>query len=204
MGHGARLRLCALAFAGCAIAGCTLAGCSGAAPHQARHLPVSQPPARPSAHSSPSGPVGSPGNPLMLSCTGQSVGPAGALPAPDDLVTGPLDILSGKKLATADPAGYGDRGEYKVPVAIGPGATVTVMIAPQARGRVVIDNSYGPAGGVAAATYHSCPAGWTVFIQGFAFPDHRARGCVPLDVQADSQPRTLHLTVSLFAGTCAR
>ncbi|SRR6266851_2586140 len=119
MGHGARLRLYALAFASCAIA-----GCSGAAPHQARHLPASQPPARPSARSSPSGPVGSPGNPLMLSCTGQSLGPAGALPAPDDLITGPLDVLSGKKLATADPAGYGDRGEYKIPVAIGPGATV--------------------------------------------------------------------------------
>jgi hypothetical protein len=94
-------------------------------------------------------------------------------------------------------------GSYKVPIAIGPGATVTVVIAPQARGRVVIDNPYGPAGGVAAATYHACQRGWTVFVQGFAFPDHRARGCVPLDVQAAGQPGTRHLTVSLFAGHCA-
>jgi len=43
----------------------------------------------------------------------------------------------------------------------------------QAQGHVVIYNPYGPPGGVSAVTYHSC------------------------------QPRTRHVTISLFAGSCA-
>ncbi len=194
MGKDSRLRLCAPAFACCVMAGCTTAG-----PPQVHHPPVPRPPGT----SSPGGVIGSPGNPLKLSCAEQSTGAAPMMPGPDDLVIGPLDIVEGKLLATANPAGYGEHGSYKVPIAIGPGATVTVVIAAQARGRVVIDNPYGPPGGVAAATYPSCQPGWTVFAQGLAFPDRRARGCVPLDVQTGGQSRTRHGTVSLFAGSCA-
>jgi len=193
MGRHVRLCLGALALVGCALTGCTAAG-----PHQVRPPPTS----RPSGSSVPNGVAGSPGNPLVLSCAAAAFGATGTIPGPHDLVSGPLDVIDGELLATADPAGYGDRGNYKVPIAVGPGATVTVTIAPQARGRVVIYNPYGPGGGVAAATYQSCQPGWTVFPQGFVFPDHRARGCVPLDVRAGGQPRTRHLTVSLFAGSC--
>jgi hypothetical protein len=139
----------------------------------------------------------------MLSCAAESGGATPPFPGPDDLVAGPLDILNAKVLATANPADYGDHGSYKVPIAIGPGATVTVVIAPPARGHVVIRNPYGPAGGMAAATYPSCLPGWTVYAQSFAFVDRRARGCVPLDVQAVGWLRTRHVTVSLFAGSCA-
>jgi hypothetical protein len=84
------------------------------------------------------------------------------MPGQDDLLIGPLDIVNGRLLPTADPAGWGDDGTYKIPFAVGPYATVTVVIAAQARGYVAIDNPYGPPGGVAAATYHSCQGAWTV------------------------------------------
>lgn len=125
-----------------------------------------------------------------------------SVPGPEDLIVGPLDIIDGKLLATADPAGYGDHGNYRVPIAIGPSATVTVVIAAPARGRVVIYNPYGPTGGVTAAVYHSCQAGWAVFLRGFAFLGGRVRGCVPLEVHVGGQSRTRHVTVSLFAGRC--
>jgi hypothetical protein len=81
-----------------------------------------------------------------------------------------------------------------------------MMIAPSARGHVVIDNPYGPAPGVIAATYHACQPsqqpGWTVFVQGFTFTDGRTRGCVPLIVQTGREARISHVTVSLYAGPC--
>jgi hypothetical protein len=146
--------------------------------------------------------IGSAGNPLTLGCGQQAYGGAPMSPGPRDLVVGPLDIIGGKALATADPAGYGDHGDYKVPVAVGPGATVTVVISAPELGHVVIQNPYGPSGGVAAAVYHSCQTGWTVFAQSFAFLGQRTRGCVPLEVQAAGQAKTRHVTVSLFAGRC--
>jgi hypothetical protein len=36
-------------------------------------------------------------------------------PRPGDLAVGPLIIPNGKRLAAADPAGWGEHGDYKVP-----------------------------------------------------------------------------------------
>jgi hypothetical protein len=194
MGRGAWLRLSALVLTGSVSAGCT-----AAVPHQS-HQPA---PVRPTTGASASGPIGSPGHPLSLGCAEQAIsaGPA-QLPGGNDLVIGPLDIVNGRLLPTASPAGWGDNGSYKIPVAVAPYGTVTVVIAARARGYVAIDNPYGPPGGVAAATYHSCQGAWTVFAQGFVFRGGRIRGCVPLDVQVAGQPQAHQVTLSLFAGSC--
>jgi hypothetical protein len=194
MSKGAWLRLGVLALAVCMSTGCT------AAPTQVRH-PA---PAQPVSGSLPSGPIGSPGHPLSLGCAAEAiVNSPPPMPGQDDLLIGPLDIVNGRLLPTADPAGWGDDGTYKIPFAVGPYATVTVVIAAQARGYVAIDNPYGPPGGVVAATYHSCQGTWTVFPQSFAFRGGRTRGCVPLHVRVTGQPGTRQVTVSLFAGSCA-
>jgi hypothetical protein len=188
----------ALAALTCAVvAGCTAGGTAGAA-HRA---PASSP--RPPA----SGRIGSPGHPLALSCADESFPgypdpPIPPRPQPHDLAIGPLIIVNGKRLATADPAGYGEHGSYKIPLVLLPGRTATVTIGAQARGRVVIENPDSPVGGVAAVAYHACPHATGFFAQGFAFTDGRARGCVPLDVRIGSEPGVRHITLSLFAGSC--
>jgi hypothetical protein len=128
-------------------------------------------------------------------------------PRPGDLVIGPLFIVNGRELATADPAGFGDQGAYKIPLVLALGSTATVTIAPAARGHVVIDNPYAHLWGVrdlVAATYRACSRRPGFFAQGFAFTDGRTRGCLPLEVSIDHQPQVRHVTLSLFAGSCAR
>ena len=166
----------------------TLAGCTGGG--------ASSPAAR------PSGPAGSPGNPRVFSCAEESFlpGPMPPMPEPGDLAVGPLVIISGKKVANADPAGFGEHGSYKIPFFVPRGTTVTVTIDPPARGHVVIDNPY--AHRVTAATYRPCSQVTGFFAQGFAFTDGRIRGCVPLEVRVAGQARVRRVTLSLFAGSC--
>ena len=152
-------------------------------------------------------PVGSPSNPLLLSC-GEESHPGypshrRPLPTPGDLAIGPLIIINGKVQATA---GSGDHhGSYpKVPFAVVPGYTVTVIIGAEARGEVGIDNPYAQGIGlVAAATYRPCSHRSGFFAQGFTFTSGRVRGCVPLDVRINHQPLVRHVTISLGAGSCA-
>jgi hypothetical protein len=152
----------------------------------------------------PTGPAGNPDRPAVFSCAEESFSggsPAPQRPQPGDLVVGSLIIPGGQRLATADPAGYGEHGSYKIPLIVRPGATITVTIDPPARGHVVISNPYAP-GGVTAATYRSCARVAGFFAQSFAFTGGQTRGCVPLEVQAGGQPRARHVTLSLFAGPC--
>ena len=80
---------------------------------------------------------------------------------------------------------------------------MTVTIAAPARGHVVIDIPGSPVGGVAAASYHSCPHAMGFFAQGFAFTHHgQTRGCVPLDVTIGHRPPVHRVMLSLFAGPC--
>jgi hypothetical protein len=125
-------------------------------------------------------------------------------PQAGDLVIGPLFIINGKRIASANPADYGDHGSYKIPFYLTLGSTVMVTIAAEARGKVVIDNPYSPVGGVAAATYHSCSHTPGFFAQGFAFTNGQIRGCVPLDVRINHEAGIRHVTLSIFAGSCAR
>ena len=127
----------------------TLAGCTGDVVSNAPHHTV------PSTR--PSGPTGSPGNPQVFSCAEESflAGPTPPMPEPGDLAVGPLVIISGKAVANADPAGFGEHGSYKIPFFVPRGSTVTVTIDPPARGHVVIDNPYARHG-VTAATYRPC------------------------------------------------
>src|SRR5260221_258689 len=123
--------------------------------------------------------AGTPGRPLMLSCTERSN--AGAVaPGPGDVVVGPLYIINAKDSADPNGAGSAPQHGYKYPIAVAPGEVVTMMIAASARGHVVIGNPYGPPAGVVAATYRACQPGqeqgWTLFVQGFAFTDGRTRG----------------------------
>jgi hypothetical protein len=192
-----------LAVLACAVlGGCTAAKTSGAAPRPAASS------AQPTASSQrATGPVGSPGNPLLLSCADESFpgngDPAASLqPQPGDLVVGSVIIVGGERLAQADPGAYGDHGSYKIPVVVRPGATVTMSIAAPARGQVVISNPNSPVGGVTAASYRSCSGTPGFFAQGFAFTHGQTRGCVPLEVSSGTRSQGRHVTLSLFAGTC--
>ena len=173
----------------------TLAGCTGGAVSGAPHHTV------PSTR--PTGPAGSPGNPQVFSCSEESFlgGPMPQMPEPGDLAVGPLVIISGKMVANADPAGWGQHGSYKIPFFVPRGSTVTVTIDPPARGHVVIDNLY--AHRVTAATYRPCANVTGFFAQGFAFTNGQIRGCVPLEVRVGGQARVQRVTLSLFAGSCA-
>jgi hypothetical protein len=191
----------ALAILACAfLAGCTGGGTSSAAN---RTTSSSSPTA---AGALAAAPLGSPGNPLLLSC-GEESHPGypshgRPLPTPGDLAIGPLIIINGKVQAL----GSGDHhGSYpKVPFAVVPGFTVTVTIGAKARGQVGIDNPYAQGIGlVAAATYHPCSDRSGFFAQGFTFTNGRLRGCVPLEVRIDHQPLVRHVTISLGAGSCA-
>jgi hypothetical protein len=178
----------------------TLAGCTGgAAPGTAHHAVPTTGPATRAA----TGPTGSPGNPQVLSCAEESFWGDSVpnMPEPGDLVIGPLVIISGKMVANADPAGFGEHGSYKIPFFVPRGTTVTVMIDPPARGHVVIDTPY--AHRLTAATYRPCSQVTGFFAQGFAFTDGRIRGCVPLEVRVGGQARVQRVTLSLFAGSCA-
>jgi len=174
----------------------TLAGCSGGAASSAPHHAV--PTTR------PTGPAGSPGNPQVFSCAEESFpgGPMPPMPESGDLAVGPLVIMSGKMVANADPAGFGEHGSYKIPFFVPRGSTVTVTIDPPARGHVVIHNPYA-LHGVTAATYRPCSNVTGFFAQGFAFTDGQIRGCVPLEVRVGGQARVQRVTLSLFAGSCA-
>lgn len=177
-----------------AIAVCLAAGCSSAATQQ------------PTGRASPALAVGTPGRPLMLSCGEKSVADP-VTPGPGDLVVGPLYFINAKQSVDPNGAGHAPQPWFKYPIAVAPGATVTMMIAASARGHVVITNPYGPSPGVVAASYRAClpgqEQGWTVFVQGFTFTDGRTRGCVPLIVRIGREARVRHVTVSLYAGPCA-
>ncbi|MBO0774773.1 MAG: hypothetical protein J2P34_00555 [Actinobacteria bacterium] len=189
------------------LAGCTGAsqpGTNQAAPPAPSHVQAS------GAHHA--GPLGSAGNPLVLTCAAEAFTgtpgtgpPVPSRPRPEDLAIGPVYIVNGKVLATANPASYGDHGSYKIPLVVRTGSTVTVTIAPAARGHVVIDNPAAQnrgLGGVTAITYHSCPHAQGFFAQGFAFTHRPYRGCVPLDVTIGNRPPVRHVTLSLFARPC--
>jgi hypothetical protein len=148
-------------------------------------------------------PLGSAANPAVFTCAQTSNPPS--KPRPGDLIVGPLWIINARD--STDPKGSGPNPshEYKYPIGVRPGTTVTLTIAPPARGHVVIDNPYLPSG-VTAATYRACSPisspGWSVFAQGFAFTDGRTRGCVPLTVQTGRQTQIRKVTISLYAGHC--
>jgi len=140
----------------------------------------------------------------MLSCSEKSNPPI--TPGPGGLVVGPLYIINGKDSVDPSGAGPAPQNGYKYPIAVAPGAIVTMTIAASARGHVVISNPYGPSSGVVAASYRACQPGqeqgWTVFVQGFTFTDGRTRGCVPLIVRTGRAGRARHVIVSLYAGPC--
>lgn len=196
----------ALAVLGAAVLGCSvLLGCTGGGRSSAGPSATSAP-ASPAGTPRAAGRLGSPGRPLLLSCGQEaySVPPVPQHPQPGDLAIGPLIIVEGKRLATESPAGHGSHGSYKIPVIVTLGSTVTITIAAPARGQVVIDNPYSPVGGVIAATYRSCSRTPGFFAQSFAFTRGQIRGCVPLDVRIGHEADVHHVTLSLFAGSCAR
>jgi hypothetical protein len=201
--HSLRLLLIpALAALTCAVlTGCTGGGKPGAA-HSA--TPVASHPQAGSSRAA--GRLGTPGNPLLLACGQESFSPPPVpyQPQASDLAIGPLAIINGKRIASANPADYGDHGSYKIPLYLTRGSTATVTIAAEDRGKVVIDNPYSPVGGVVAATYHSCSRTPGFFAQGFAFTNGQIRGCVPLDVRINHETKVRHVTLSIFAGSCAR
>ena len=188
-----------------------LAGCTGARTPSTNRTATSPPAHSPASSPHVTGPPGSPGNPLVLSCAaevwpGYPDPPAPVTPGPHDLAVGPMYFPVGLALATHTPAqwGYAPFGRhgrfYKLPLVLRPGATVTVTIGASARGHAVI--ATGPRG-VTSATYHACRKAGGFFAQGFAFTRPPFRGCVPLDVTIGGQARARHLTLSLFARSCA-
>ena len=200
-----------LATLTCAI----LAGCTGARTSSTNRTATSSPAQSPAGSPHVTGPLGSPGNPLVLSCAaeawpGYPGPPAPATPGPHDLAVGPMYFPVGLALATYTPAqwGYAPFGRhgrfYKLPLVVRPGTTVTVTIGTSARGHAVIASAAnGSDRGVTSATYHACRKAGGFFAQGFAFTRPPFRGCVPLSVTVRGQPGVRRVALSLFAGSCA-
>jgi len=203
----------ALAALTCAM----LAACTGVSTSSTNGAAASSPLPSPASSSQITGPLGSPGNPLVVSCDveswpGPPSPPAPVTAGPRDLAVGPMYFPGGRTLATYTPAqyGYAPFGRhsrfYKLALVVRPGATVTVTIGTSARGHAVIAapgvGQLG-LGGVTSATYHACRQAGGFFAQGFTFTGPPFRGCVPLDVTVGGQARVRHVTLSLFAGSCA-
>lgn len=194
-----------LATLTCAI----LAGCTAASTPSTNRTAPSSPAQSPASSPNVTGPIGSPGNPLVLSCAAEAwPGPPGRVPVtpgPHDLAVGPMYFPGGLALATYTPAQYGyapfgRHGRfYKLPLVVRPGATVTVTIGASARGHAMIATGLAR---VTSATYHACRKSGGFFAQGFAFTRPPFRGCVPLDVTIGGQARAHHLTLSLFTRSC--
>lgn len=130
--------------------------------------------------------------------------PARIRPHAGDLVIGPVSFPGGLRLAQMRPRQFlasGSLGAYKLPPVLAPGATVTISIAPAARGYVVMDIPEGPPGGVEAASYSGCRHAWGFFPQAFRFTNHRVSGCVPMEVTVQGE-RPRSTVLSLFAGHC--
>jgi hypothetical protein len=182
-----------------------LSGCSGGGTPGAVHLPAASPSQPQAGSPKAAGRIGSPANPLVLSCGQESFSdpPPPQHPRPGDLAIGPLFFVNGKRLSTASPAGYSYRGSWKTPLVLATGSTATVEIAARAQGQVVISNPYSPVGGVLAATYRSCAHAAGFFAQSFSFLDGQTRGCVPLEVTIGNQRQARNVTISLGAGSCA-
>ena len=190
-----------------------LAGCTGASTPGTNRAAASSPAQSPASSTHVTGPLGSPGNPLVRSCAAESwPGPPGrapVTPGPHDLAVGPMYFPAGLALATKTPAWWGHtpfgrHGRfYKLPLVVRPGATVTVTIGASARGHVMIDVGADVPSGVSSATYHACRKAGGFYAQGFAFTRPPFRGCVPLEVTVGGQAQARHLTLSLFAGSCA-
>jgi hypothetical protein len=204
-------------FALAALTCAMLAACTGVSTSSTNRAAASSP--SPSAAGSLriTGPLGSPGNPLVVTCAAESWPgppslPAPVTPGPRDLAVGPMYFPGGRALAVYTPAQYGyapfgRHGRfYKLALVVRPGVTVTVTIGRTARGHAVIAapgaGQLGR-GGVTSATYHACRRAGGFFAQGFAFTRPPFRGCVPLEVTVGGQAQVRHVTLSLFAGSCA-
>ena len=203
----------ALAALTCAL----LAACTGTSTSSTNRVAASPPSPSPASSSQITGPLGSPGDPLVVSCAEESwpgppSPPAPITPGPRDLAVGPVYFPGGLTTATYTPAQYGyapfgRHGRfYKLALVVRPGATVTVTIGVSARGHAVIAAPGAGQlglGGVTSATYHACRHAGGFFAQGFAFTRPPFRGCVPLDVTVGGQARVRHARLPLFAGSCA-
>ncbi len=176
-----------------------LAGCTGSE--------APGPPSRPHT----TGPLGSPANPLVVTCgmeawPGSPSPPAPVRPGRRDLAVGPLYFAGALSLASTKPARYGyarfgRHGRfYKFGMVVRPGTTVTVTIGASQRGHAVIALAEGAATSV---TYHACRRAGGFFAQGFAFTHPPYRGCVPVSVRIGNSAAVRNAVVSLFAGSCA-
>jgi hypothetical protein len=176
-----------------------LSGCTGGGTPAAARFPAASHSQRPPTGPATTGPIGSPGNPLLLSCGQESFSdpPPPRQPQPTDLAVGSLYFVNGKRLPTASPASYSDHGSWKVPLVLPIASSAMVEIAPPARGHVVISNPYSPVGGVEAAIYRSCAHKAGFFAQSLSFLHGGTRGCVPLDVTIGTEPRLRHVTICL-------
>src|ERR1017187_278296 len=114
-----------------------LSGCTAGGTASGAHLPTPSPSQPPASSRKATGQIGSPGNPLVLSCRQESFSdPAPSQhPQPGDLAIGPLFFVDGKRLSTASPAAYSDHGSWKIPIVLAMGSTATVEIAVRAQGQ---------------------------------------------------------------------
>ena len=136
-------------FALAALTCAMLAACTGVSTSSTNRAAASSPSPSPASSPHVTGPLSSPGHPLVLSCAaeawpGYPDRPAPITPGPRDLAIGPMYFAGGLALATETPAqhGYAPFGRhgrfYKFGLVVRPSATVTVTIGASARGHAVI------------------------------------------------------------------
>jgi hypothetical protein len=123
-----------------------LAGCTGSGTPAAPNRPHT------------TGRLGSPGNPLVMTCgmeawPGPPSPPAPVRPGRRDLAVGPLYFAGARSMASNKPALYGyapfrRHGRfYKFGMVVRPGTTVTVTIGASQRGHAVIARGRGHVAG---------------------------------------------------------
>ena len=173
-------------FALAALTCAMLAACTGVSTSSTNRAAASSPSPSPASSPHVTGPLSSPGHPLVLSCAaeawpGYPDRPAPITPGPRDLAIGPMYFAGGLALATETPAqhGYAPFGRhgrfYKFGLVVRPSATVTVTIGASARGHAVIALAWnGLDRGVTSATYHACRQAGGFYAQGFAFTARRS------------------------------
>ncbi|MEV0096143.1 hypothetical protein [Streptomyces sp. NPDC050738] len=197
------------AVAGCALAaGCTASHDNTTEPTRTTALPQTQTPTPTPTPTPLPADFGTEDSRIVRCVEAEAhVSPVTAGPPnPQDVTVGPLTWKGLKDRARSDREGFGtkqsDGWHYKIGVEITAGASATVSVAPQARGKAGL--AYGQQWDYTAAqevAFHACPKARTGYIGGFVVADPTGRSCLPLDIRTGEAPPR-RITVSLGAGTC--
>lgn len=160
-----------------------------------------------------------PGPEVRADCSRRSTGNfQDEFHSPHSIVVGPLAFAVAADAASASVGEIGRFGGWKSPALLLPGHTVTVQVAPSARGRAGLVGYGHEARGAdplrsadRSVTFLACDrrrsdsraGGRRVTFWAGSFVARSLPACVPLDVWVDHERAPRRIVVSLAAGRCA-